>query len=60
MIDLVGLLAWIFARSCTALLPSTVTGSTKGASKFSRQRAPWMLTRPRPAVVFIAGFEYPS
>ena len=31
--------------------PSTVVGSTKGASKVSRFRAPWMFTRPRPDVV---------
>ena len=55
--DLVGLLASIFGKSCTALLPSTLTGSTKGTSKFSRHTAPWMLTRPRPAVGLTARFK---
>ena len=39
------------------LTPSTVVGSTKGASKFSRLSAAWMFTHPPPAVVVTDRFE---
>ena len=37
---LIGFRSSILVRSCTALTPSTVVGSTKGASKVSRFTAP--------------------
>ena len=44
-------------KNRAALIPSTVVGSTKGASQVSRLSAPWIFTRPRPAVVGTPGFE---